>query len=152
MNNRIGRYKLAGADPGLRPVRPALGEAAMIAGLRSWADRLLGRGDATITVPSFDGALKPNQILEQAETVAAVDAPEDLASDGNGAFRRRRRGDPAPRRHGHDRGCAASTGPITALCCLPDGGMAVALDGARGADLCDAVGGGVPPRPFPIPR
>ena len=42
----------------------------MIAGLKEFADRLLGRGDATITVPSFDGALKPNQILEQAEKVA----------------------------------------------------------------------------------
>ena len=29
----------------------------MIAGLKEFADRLLGRGDATITVPSFDGAL-----------------------------------------------------------------------------------------------
>ena len=34
----------------------------MIAGLKEFADRLLGRGEATITVPSFDGALKPNQI------------------------------------------------------------------------------------------
>jgi hypothetical protein len=46
----------------------------MIAALKSFADRLLGRGDATITVPSFDGALKPNQILETAETVGQFDA------------------------------------------------------------------------------
>ena len=100
----------------------------MIAGLRSWADRLLGRGDATITVPSFDGALKPNQILEKAETVALLDAPEDLASDGqvlyvaDGAAILRLDGTAMTEVRRFDR-------PITALCCLPDGGMAVALDG-----------------------
>ena len=50
----------------------------MIAALKNFTDRLLGRGDATITVPSFDGALKPNQILEKAEIVGQFDAPEDL--------------------------------------------------------------------------
>ncbi len=85
-NNRIGRYKLDGADPGLRPVRQALGEEQVIAALKAFADRLLGRGDATITVPSFDGALKPNQILEKAEIVAQFDAPEDLATDGKALY------------------------------------------------------------------
>ena len=100
----------------------------MIAGLKEFADRLLGRGDATITVPSFDGALKPNQILEKAETVAEFDAPEDLASDGkalyvaDGAAIRRLDGTAITEVRRFDR-------PITALCCLPDGGMAVALDG-----------------------
>jgi hypothetical protein len=100
----------------------------MIAGLRSFADRLLGRGDATITVPSFDGALKPNQILEKAETVAAFEAPEDLASDGkalyvaDGTAIRRLDGNAMTEVRRFDR-------PITALCCLPDGGIAVALDG-----------------------
>ncbi len=100
----------------------------MIAGLRNWADRLLGRGEATITVPSFDGALKPNQILEKAETVAQFDAPEDLASDGkvlyvtDGATILRLDGNVAAEVRRFDR-------PITALCCLPDGGIAVALDG-----------------------
>jgi hypothetical protein len=100
----------------------------MISALKSFSDRLLGRGDATITVPSFDGALKPNQILEQAETVAHFDAPEDLASDGkalyvaDGVVIRRLDGAVATEVRRFDR-------PITALCCLPDGGIAVALDG-----------------------
>ena len=51
----------------------------MIAAVREFANRFLGRGDATITVPSFDGALKPNQKLESAETLLNCDAPEDLA-------------------------------------------------------------------------
>ena len=59
----------------------------MIARLvRDFVDRFLGRGDATITVPSFDGALKPNQLLERAETVASFEAPEDLATDGKTVY------------------------------------------------------------------
>ena len=100
----------------------------MIAAFRTFADRFFGRGDATITVPSFDGALKPNQILEKAETIGQFNAPEDLATDGKtlyiadgpailrfdaAAISEVRRFDRA----------------ITALCCLPDGGIAVALDG-----------------------
>jgi Strictosidine synthase len=100
----------------------------VIAGLRSLVDRFLGRGDATITVPSFDGALKPNQLLEKAETVASFDAPEDLATDGKAVYVA----------NGAAVLCldARSTTPVrqfdrpvTALCCLPDGRIAVALDG-----------------------
>jgi hypothetical protein len=100
----------------------------MISALKDFADRLLGRGDATITVPSFDGALKPNQILEKAEKLAPFEAPEDLATDGKALYiadgqviRRLDGADVTELRH-FDRG-------ITALCCLPDGGLAVALDG-----------------------
>ena len=65
----------------------------MIAAISEFANRFLGRGDAAITVPSFDGALKPNQALEQAEILLACDAPEDLGGgeevahepDGEGA-------------------------------------------------------------------
>jgi len=35
----------------------------MTRALLEWKDRLLGRGDASITVPVFDGALKSNNIL-----------------------------------------------------------------------------------------
>jgi hypothetical protein len=105
-----------------------LGENGVIQALRNFADRFLGRGDATITVPSFDGALKPNQILERAEIVASFDAPEDLATDGktvyiaNGsAIFDYRNGQPVEVRR-FDK-------TITAFCCLPDGGLAVVLDG-----------------------
>src|ERR1700710_1031345 len=100
----------------------------MMAGLKEFADRLLGRGEATITVPSFDGALKPNQILENAETIAQFDAPEDLATDGkvlyiaDGAAIVRLDGTATTEVRRFDRA-------ITALCCLPGGGIAVALDG-----------------------
>ncbi len=54
----------------------------MIAAWKRFADNMLGRGEATVTVPPFDGALKPNQLLETAQIAASFDAPEDLASDG----------------------------------------------------------------------
>ncbi|MGD0851689.1 MAG: hypothetical protein ABR948_29340, partial [Bradyrhizobium sp.] len=102
----------------------------MIAAFRAFADRLLGRGEATITVPSFDGALKPNQILEKAETIGQFEAPEDLATDGHALYIAD--GTAILRL---DAASAATTEvrrfdrPITALCCLPGGGIAVALDG-----------------------
>jgi hypothetical protein len=100
----------------------------VISAFRAFADRLLGRGEATITVPSFDGALKPNQILEKAETIGQFEAPEDLATDGttlyiaDGTAILRLDGAAATEVRRFDR-------PITALCCLPGGGIAVALGG-----------------------
>ena len=113
----------------------------MITALREWKDRLLGRGDAAITVPVFDGALKSNNLLEEAAVWAKLDAPEDLATDGQSLFvadgATVLRYDPA------DRSASASVvhrfdGTITALTCLPGsgsgsdsgtGGLAVVLDG-----------------------
>jgi len=102
----------------------------VIDALRTWTDQLLGRGSAAITVPIFDGALKPNQILEQAEIFAELEAPEDLASDGtslfvaDGARVLRYDGDTATTDVLVDR-------RITALTSLLSGGLAVALDGTE---------------------
>ena len=41
-------------------------------------DRFQGRGEAAVTVPPFDGALRPNQALEEAELVEEVAAPDNL--------------------------------------------------------------------------
>jgi sugar lactone lactonase YvrE len=100
----------------------------VIAAIRDFANRFLGRGEATITVPSFDGALKPNQTLATAETLLECEAPEDLASDGTHLYiadgRRilRLDGDAATELRVLDR-------PISAMCVLPGGGLAVALAG-----------------------
>ncbi|MFT4119843.1 SMP-30/gluconolactonase/LRE family protein [Bradyrhizobium sp.] len=100
----------------------------MIAAVREFANRFLGRGDATITVPSFDGALKPNQKLESAETVLTCEAPEDLATDGRHLFVADGR-----RLLALDGGATSEIRsferPISALCALPGGGLAVALAG-----------------------
>ncbi|KJC50055.1 hypothetical protein UB31_13575 [Bradyrhizobium sp. LTSP849] len=100
----------------------------MIAAVREFANRFLGRGDATITVPSFDGALKPNQKLESAETLLTCKEPEDLATDGSNLFIADGQrlmslsGGTATQVRSFER-------PISALCALPDGSLAVALGG-----------------------
>jgi hypothetical protein len=100
----------------------------VIGAVRDSVNRFLGRGDATIAVPSFDGALKPNQKLEGAETILECAAPEDLATDGrtihlaDGPRLVRLDGDAAAEVRRFDR-------PISALAAMPDGGLAVALAG-----------------------
>ena len=50
--------------------------------LRTLVDRFLGRGEAAVTVPPLDGALKPNNLLEEARTGLAIAAPDNLVSTG----------------------------------------------------------------------
>ena len=102
----------------------------MIATIREIANRILGRGEATITVPSFDGALKPNQTLESATILLECEAPEDLATDGDslliadGARLLRLAGSSPTTVRTFER-------PISALATLPSGGLAVALSGTE---------------------
>lgn len=121
----------------------------MIPALEDFFDRVLGRGDAAITVPTFDGALKPNQLLERAEVIGEFAGPEDLAGIGNalyladGPVLRRCDGHSSAEVRRFDR-------PISALCGLPGGRLAVALAGteirvmpaAEGADAGKAISGG----------
>lgn len=96
--------------------------------IQDFVNRLLGRGDSAIAVPTFDGALKPNQQLEFAETLLECDAPEDLATDGrtillaDGARLLRLEGAQAAEVRRFER-------PISAIALLPGGGLAVALAG-----------------------
>lgn len=99
----------------------------MMTTLSRWRDQLLGRGEAAITIPIFDGALKPNRILEDAKVAAHMPAAEDLATDGKNLFVAdglrvlrvsRSKSEEVAR---FDR-------RLIALACLPDGGFAVALD------------------------
>jgi len=46
--------------------------------LRGVIDRFVGRGNAAITVPPMDGALRPNQRLEEAHVVMEARAPDNL--------------------------------------------------------------------------
>lgn len=96
----------------------------------AFRDQLLGRGDAAISIPTLDGACKPNRVLEDARVVATLDAPEDLATDGthvyasDGARILRLDGD-------HFVVHRKLDAPITALACLSGGALAVALEGRR---------------------
>lgn len=112
----------------------------MMGALTAWTDRLLGRGEASITVPVFDGALKSNRLIEDAQTLATLGAPTDLATDGQSVFvadgcrvwqHDGASADWAAREFAFDpAGAVAPSGQsITALACLPGGGLALALDG-----------------------
>lgn len=47
-------------------------------------DAVLGRGEAAVTVPPMDGALQPNQALENARELIKVRAPDNLVNTGTG--------------------------------------------------------------------
>jgi len=116
-----------------------MGEALVIDALRDFTDRVLGRGSAAITVPPFDGALKPNQILENAEVVAELDGPEDLATAGGDLYVAL--GSSVLRLHGHELHEARRFGrQVSAICGLDDGRLAVALDGREIRVFASAAG------------
>ena len=98
----------------------------MIEAMRQFGDWILGRGEASIIIPIFDGALKPNQMLEDAEVVAEFDDASDIAADRDGILVAA--GTRVVRPGGKSE-VARFDQPVTALCALPDGGIAVALDG-----------------------
>lgn len=85
------------------------------------------RGRA-ITTPPLDGALKPNNALDEAAVVAAVDAPDDLVVAGGRLFC-----SSGPRLLSLPDAAIVETfdAPISAMAALPDGGLAVALDDGR---------------------
>jgi hypothetical protein len=126
-----------------------MGKIRVIPALEDFFDRFLGRGDAAITVPPFDGSLKPNQLLEHAEVVGEFAEPEDLAVvDGalylaDGSALRRVEGSSSREVRKLDR-------PITALVGLASGRLAVALGGtdirifsaAEGTDAGKVISGG----------
>lgn len=56
----------------------------MASALRNFVDRFLGRGEAAVTVPPLDGALKPNNVLEDAAFGLRVTAPDNLVATGDG--------------------------------------------------------------------
>lgn len=95
--------------------------------MRNWINRFLGRGEAAVTVPPLDGALKPNNRLEHAATAIAVTAPDNLIphddgvihSSGAALFRQPADGSAAS-------AFAMADGPVSALALGADGTIAVA--------------------------
>jgi hypothetical protein len=67
----------------------------IVKAFRNGLDQFLGRGNASVTVPPMDGALKPNSRLDDALCVAQVAEPDNLAvlngapifSSGNVVYR-----------------------------------------------------------------
>jgi hypothetical protein len=99
----------------------------MMHAISAFRDRFLGRGTAAVTIPPLDGALKPNNRLEDAPPGVAAPAPDNLVRfDGAPLFSsgaRLMRGEAA---------VATLPSAITAMAAAPDGAtLAVACaDGA----------------------
>lgn len=55
----------------------------MIGGLTRMIDSVFGRGDAAVTVPSLDGALRPNRTLDEATDRVALDGVDCFAIFGD---------------------------------------------------------------------
>lgn len=58
----------------------------MISFLEKFIDNFFGRGESAVTVAPFDGALKFNQYLEEADVFAELEDLEDIASNGRDIF------------------------------------------------------------------
>jgi hypothetical protein len=97
--------------------------------LRSFVDRIMGgRGEHSITVPVMDGALKPNDYLDRMPVLAALEAADNLVSDGavahlsSGASLYRLDADATLTLLGRE------TADITFLALSPAGALAIGLD------------------------
>jgi hypothetical protein len=97
----------------------------MLGALRTIADRLLGRGAAALTVPPLDGALRPNNRLDDAPPGIDAAAPDCLTLKGGKMVWAE-----GARLMGPDGALESVAGDITALAASPGGAFAMAIDGA----------------------
>jgi hypothetical protein len=90
------------------------------------------RGKA-VTIPPMDGPLRPNAGLDEAEVVAEIAAPDNLAFDGRRIlFSAGDRVLALPAALGEEpEAVAAFDAPVAALAAAPTGDLAVALDDGR---------------------
>lgn len=99
--------------------------------LRGFVDRLLGRGAAAVTVPTFDGPLLPNQALQEATAMLRVPGLDNLVVSGPEVLfsvgAELRAVDPAAGSAG--RLVRTAGGPITAVAAGPAGTLALAVEG-----------------------
>lgn len=106
----------------------------MIGLLRGGLDRIRGTGDASVTIPSMDGAFRPNSLLDAAEVLAEVEAPDNLVRDGtrvlltsgSALLTFEAAAKPSVRRPVEEFSSA-----ISALAAHPSGTLAVGLDDGR---------------------
>lgn len=98
--------------------------------LQNWLDRFLGSGDAAVTVPPLDGALKPNNRLETAPAGIVAPQPDNVVLTPSGLiyssaaklYRQPLDG------HAGSEFCDAGF-EVTAIARSPDGKLAVAAGG-----------------------
>lgn len=93
---------------------------------RLW-DQFVGSGEAAVTLPPLDGALRPNQEIEQADLVAEAPSADNLARDGDRTVLSSEATLLALRPGGGTEPVHGFGQAITALAGAPDGGLAVGL-------------------------
>lgn len=96
----------------------------MIGALRNFSDRLLGRGAAALTVPPLDGALKPNNRLENAPFGIAAQEPDCLVKQGGRLLWAE-----GQRVMSETGQVAIAGGEVTAVAASPAGRLAIAAQG-----------------------
>jgi sugar lactone lactonase YvrE len=106
----------------------------MIGLLRRGLDQIRGTGEASVTIPSMDGAFRPNSLLDEAEVVANIEAPDNLAHDGTRTLLTS--GSAVlnleeAAKTGARRAIFEFDSPISALATLPSGTLAIGLDDGR---------------------
>lgn len=113
----------------------------MLAALRGSLDRLLGRGTAAVTVPPLDGALKPNNLLENAPHAVGAQEADNIVLGRKGLMFSS--GDRVLRLEPSDGAeptlVMTAAGTITAMALASSGSLAVASD-AGGVVLFDEDG------------
>lgn len=97
--------------------------------LMSLWDRFRGAGEAALSVPTFDGAFKPNQAIEEAALVASHPTPDNLASAGGRLFFSSGAKLLALKGSGEVEMVEDGADHITAMAGAPDGTLAVARSG-----------------------
>ena len=104
----------------------------MMGALKRRFDEFWGRGSAAVTVPSMDGALRPNSLLDLASVELAIPAPDSLAecggevivASGAAIFALERKGAATQARPKY-----AFEREVTALAAHPNGTVAVGMSG-----------------------
>ncbi|MGI6850607.1 strictosidine synthase [Mesorhizobium sp. 1B3] len=99
----------------------------MIGALRRAWDNFRGSGEAAVTVPPMDGALRPNRLIEEARLLLQVEAPDDLARDGEGLLFSSEGKILRLSKDGNSQLVAEFGSNVTAIAASPNGRIAIAL-------------------------
>jgi hypothetical protein len=104
----------------------------LLSGLQKRFEHFLGRGGASVTIPPMDGALKPNNLLDAARSIASVSSPDNLIiADGDAFFTTANKlMKVVSGQWDAPIVAAAFNSRILAIAASPAGALAIALDGA----------------------
>lgn len=103
----------------------------MISALRNAFDYWRGAGAYSVTVPPMDGALSPNQVIEESPVLLEAPEPDNLVSDGSRVYFSSGSTVLVIGADGGSTPHAAFERPVTAMAADAAGGLAVALDDGR---------------------